>query len=166
MVEGRGKMGQQEMVGFVLIVVLVVIGMMIFLVISVRDSPEKEGSLEVENILNAVMKHTTDCAVVYEPDYDTFEDLFKSCYQGRQCSNLKVSACDYLNESLSSVLWDLMLSDAEVGAYQFDFFVSDGEGLLKISEGNCSGQFLASQRKIVSGSDSLVIRMSVCRLLS
>jgi hypothetical protein len=156
------KLGQQEMVGFVLIVVLVIVGLMVFLVISVRDSPEAEGSIEVENILNAVMKHTTECAVVYEPDYDNFEDLFKSCYQGKQCSNLGVSACDYLNESLKSVLWDLMLSEAIVEAYQFDLFVSDGDGLLRIFEGNCSGRLLGAQRSIISGSDSLVIRMEVC----
>jgi len=162
MVGGRKKIGQQEMVGFVLIVVIVMVGLMVFLVISVRDSPEKEGSLEVENILNAVMKHTTDCAVVYEPDYDTFEDLFKSCYKRKDCSNLGVSACDYLNESLSDVLGDLMLSEAAIESYQFDLSVSEGEGLLRILEGNCTGRLLAAQRKIVSGSDSLIIRMRVC----
>ena len=162
----RSKIGQQEMVGFVLIVVLVIIGLMVFLVISVRDSPDDEGSLEVENILNAVMRHTTGCAVVYEPDYDDFEDLFKSCYSGKQCGNLGVSACDYLNESLGSVLRDLMLSEASVGAYEFDFFVRDGDGLLRISEGSCDGRLLGAQRSIVSGSESLVVRMRVCGILS
>jgi len=74
------KVGQQEIVGFVLIVVLVVVGLMVFLIISLRDSPVDDDSVVVVNILDAVMKHTTECAVVYEPDYDNFEDLFKSCY--------------------------------------------------------------------------------------
>ena len=156
------KKGQQEIVGFVLIVVLVVVGLMVFLVISLRDSPVDEDSVVVSNVLDAVMKHTTDCAIVFEPDYDNFEDLFKSCYDGDRCKNLGMSACDYLNESLSDVLGDLMASDASVGAYELDFFVSEGEGLLRISEGNCSGSVSAAQRKIVSGSDSLVIRMKVC----
>ena len=160
------KLGQQEMVGLVLIVVVVIIGLMVFLVISVRDSPEDEGSLEVENILNSVMKHTTDCAVVYEPDYDDFEDLFKSCHRGRQCGNLGVLACDYLNESLSSVLSDLMLSEASVGGYEFDFFVRDGDGILRISEGRCDGRLIGAQRSIISGSESLVVRMRVCGILS
>jgi len=154
--------GQQEIVGFVLIVVLVVVGLMVFLVISLRDSSVDDDSVVVRNLLGAVMKHTTECAIIYEPDYDDFEDLFKSCYSGDDCKNLGMSACDYLNESLGDVLGDLMASDASVGFYELDFFVSEGDGLLRISEGNCSGSVSAAQRKIVSGSDSLVIRMKVC----
>ena len=53
--------GQQEIVGFVLIVVLVVVGLMVFLIISLKDSPVDDDSVVVVNILDAVMKHTTDC---------------------------------------------------------------------------------------------------------
>ena len=157
--------GQQEIVGFVLIVVLVVVGLMVFLVISLRDSPEQEKSIEVGNMLDSIMKHTTECAVVYEPDYDNFEDLFKSCHQGDQCSNLGVSACDSLNESLRAVLDAMFATEATVAAYQIDFFVKDeegGEGLLRIFEGNCTGSVSSAQRSIVSHSDSLIIRMKVC----
>jgi len=157
------KIGQQEMVGFVLIVVLVVVGLMVFLVISLRDSSElNDDSVLVGDVLDAVMRHTTGCAIVYEPDYDSFEDLFKSCYLGDRCKNLEISACDYLNESLGSVLGDLMASDTYVDSYELDFFVSEGEGLLRIFEGNCSGSVSGAQRKIISGSDSLVVRMRVC----
>ena len=147
------KKGQQEMVGFVLIVVLVVVGLMVFLVISLRNSPENEGSLEVENILDAVMKHTIDCAIIYEPDYDDFEDLFKSCHQNDTCSNLGKLACDYLNESLRDVLGSMMESEATVNYYQLDFFEKDKTpGILTFSEGDCIGSVSAAQRNIVSGS--------------
>ena len=162
--------GQQEMVGFILIVVLVMIGMMVFLVISLRDSPENKGSLEVGNILDAIMKHTTECAIVYEPDYDNFEDLFKSCHQGDGCSNLGVDACDYLNESLRAVLEGMFATESSrVTAYQLDFFVKDDngeEGLLRIFEGNCTGAVSSAQRNIVSYSDDLIIQMKVCNSFS
>jgi len=159
------KKGQQEIVGFVLIVVLVVVGLMVFLIISLRDSPEQEKSVEVGNMLDAIMKHTTECAVVYEPDYDSFEDLFKSCHQGDQCSNLGLSACDYLNESLRAVLEGMFATEATVGAYQVDFLVKDDEGeegVLRILEGNCTGSVSSAQRSVVSYSNSLIIRMKVC----
>ena len=133
----KKKFGQQEMVGFVLIVVLVIVGLMVFLVISVRDSPEDEGSLEVENILNAIMKHTTDCAVVYEPDYDDFEDLFKSCYKEDDCDNFDKSACDYLNESLQDVISSMVLSDASISGWSAEFSERDGAGILRWEEGDC-----------------------------
>lgn len=161
----KSKKGQQEIVGFVLIVVLVVVGLMVFLIISGRDSGKDVKSVEVDNMLNALMRHTTDCAIVYEPDYDDFEDLFKSCHRGKKCSNLGEDACDYLNESLLAVLDGMFATEATIEAYQLDFFVKDGEGqsgYLRILEGNCTGSVISAQRSIVSHSDSLIIRMKVC----
>jgi hypothetical protein len=164
------KRGQQEIVGFVLIVVLVIIGLMVFLIISSRSGGDDVKTVEVGNMLDALMKHTTDCAVVYEPDYDDFEDLFKSCHQGDQCSNLGMSACDYLNESLRAVLEGMFATEATIEAYQIDFSVKEEEestGLLQIVHGgNCTGSVSAAQRSVVSHSDSLVIRMKTCIDLS
>ncbi|MFH1291078.1 MAG: hypothetical protein ABIH79_00800 [archaeon] len=158
----RNLKGQQEMVGFVLIVVLVIIGLMVFLIISVRNSPEPVNSLAIENMLASIMKHTTGCAIVFEPEYDSFYESFKSCYKDDDCINLGRSACDYLNESLRDVLGDVMDSEATVGAYQLDFFVKDGESLLRIVEGNCTGSVLAAQRSMVSVSESLIVRIKTC----
>jgi len=157
------------MVGFVLIVILVVVGLMVFLIISVRNSPEQEKSVEVGNMLDSLMKHTTECAIVYEPDYDDFEDLFKSCYQGDRCSNLGMSACDYLNESLGVVLDGMFATEATISGYQIDFSVKNGEvqeGLLRIFEGNCTGAVSSAQRNIVSYSDSLIVQLKVCSSFS
>jgi len=106
--------GQQEIVGFVLIVVLVVVGLMVFLVISMRGGDDALESVKVSNILDIVMRTTSECAIVYEPDYDTFEDLFKSCYGGKICSNLGREACDYLNESLAGVVDGMMMTESGV----------------------------------------------------
>jgi hypothetical protein len=161
----RNKKGQQEMVGFILIVVLVMIGLMVFLVISVREPPRVENSLVVENLLGSVMRHTTECAIVYEPNYDDFEDLFKSCHFGDQCTNIGKSACEYLNESLRAVLGDMIASEASINSYGLGFFAKDEAGMtgfLQINEGNCSGSVKSAQRSIVSGSETLVIRAKIC----
>ena len=74
----RANRSQQEMVGFVLIVVIVIVALMVFLVISVRKPSEIKESAEVENLLDVLMDHTTECAVISEPDYDSVKDLVKS----------------------------------------------------------------------------------------
>ena len=159
------KKGQQEIVGFVLIVVLVVVGLMVFLMISLRNSPETEESVEVTNILDTLMKYTTDCAIIYEPDYDNFEDLFKSCHQGDRCSNLEEDACDYLNKSLQNVLGSMMESEATINSYNLDFYVKDkAPGLLTFTKGNCSGDISSAYRSIVSDSDSLKIEIKICKI--
>jgi hypothetical protein len=154
--------GQQEIVGFVLIVVIVMIAMMVFLIISVRDSGEEISSVGVSNMLDVLMKTTTECAVVYEPDYDDFEDLFKSCYKEDGCSNLDRPACEYLNESFMDVISSVVQSDASILGWSVDFFERDGVGILRWEEGNCTRGVSGAQRSIVSGGDSLVVRMRIC----
>jgi hypothetical protein len=162
------KKAQQEMVGFVLIVVLVVVGLMVFLVISLRSSPETQDSLEVANMLDALMKHTTRCAAVFEPQFDRLEDLFKRCYNGGRCGNLDRLACDVLNETLVGAVQALLKTEATVGAYQIDFSVKDSQGLvgiLKVFEGDCSGTKKTSgaMRTFSSGSENLIIELKLCK---
>ena len=120
--------GQQEIVGFVLIVVLVVVGLMVFLVISMRSGDDALERVKVSNILDVVMRTTTECAIVYEPDYDSFEDLFKSCYGGKICSNSGREACDYLNESLIDVISGMMMTESGVVGWGIDFVERDEDG--------------------------------------
>jgi hypothetical protein len=152
------KKGQQEIVGFVLIVVLVVVALMVFLVISVRTSGDEVEGVGVSNMLDVVMRMTTDCAVVYEPDYDDFEDLFKSCFKEDDCDNLGRSACDYLNESLGDVVSSMILSDASVDGWSVEFSERDGAGILRWGGGNCTSGVSGAQRSF----SGLVVRMRVC----
>ena len=60
-----GKRGQQEIVGFALIVVLVVVGLMIFLVYNfTRDTSVIDNDdLELEKLLSSILKYTTTCSI-------------------------------------------------------------------------------------------------------
>jgi len=163
------KKAQQEIMGFVLIVVLVVIALLVFLVISLRSSASEEKSIEVDNLLSALMKTTTECAIIFEPQYDTFEDLFKSCYKNDNCQNLdNKPACDYLQEKLNEQLEKLTKSEATINAYELDFFekTESGEEIIipKIISGNCTSQkILSAQKYLISDSNNLVVRMKVCK---
>ena len=163
----ESKKAQNEMVGFILMVVLVMIGLMIFLVISLRTSPDAADNLEVSNMLSAIMTHTTACAIPSTPYYENFEDLFKSCYENDDCAGTVGPACDYLNETLPAILEDLMASEATVDSYQLDFSVADEigvQGIIRIFEGECEGEVLGSQRKIsISRGEDLIVRLRICR---
>ncbi|MFA5061142.1 MAG: hypothetical protein WC494_02415 [Candidatus Pacearchaeota archaeon] len=157
------KKAQQEMVGFVLIVVVVVVGLMIYLVISLKSEGGERTSVQADNILDSIMKMTTECAPVFEPDYDDYEELFGSCYANEVCSNLNnKKACDYLNESLSDVLEGIIKSEAEINYYKFELFVKDGAGLLEIKQGNCTGSITGAQRQTSKNSQVITTRITIC----
>jgi len=112
------KKAQQEMVGFVLIVVIVIVAMMVLLIISLRKPTQVNENVEADNLLSALMKYTTACAINYEPDYDSVRDLIKSCQTNKKCNNLDVMACDYMNETLREVMHSVWEGESAIKAYQ------------------------------------------------
>ena len=164
------KRAQQEIVGFVLIVALVMVALMVFLVISLRTQPTERESIEVENLLNSIMKKTTGCAISFEPQYDDFEDLFKSCYNEDTCNNIQENgmnlfSCEYLQESLNETIRELLTTEATTNSFQLDFLNREDEEeerIFRISEGNCTGQVSSAQKTLLSDSDKLIIRMRIC----
>ena len=162
----KNKIGQSEMVGFVLIVVVVVVAAMIFLVISLRkDSVEILESVSVENLISAVMEYTTGCAIVYEPNYESVEDLIVSCADNEICSNLNKPACDYLNETLDNLMRGLVLTESQISAYQADIFEKDEETKLipMISSGNCAVGVSKAQISIPRAGSDIVFRIILCK---
>ena len=163
----RSKRAQQEMVGFVLIVVLVMIALMVFLVISVTSEPETStNNKEADNLLSAVLSHTTECAIVFEPDYDDFEDLIKSCYASKTCSNLGKPACEYLKTSLTVVMSDSMATLSDINYYKLSVLEEDlegTEGLLLLEEGNCTGSSTFGASKLLAySSGKLYVTLELC----
>jgi len=160
------KGGQQEIVGFVLIVVLVMVGLMVFLIISIQRPTVEKNSVAVENLLNSVMMQTSECAPSFVPNYDDYEKLFSSCYRGKVCPNLDEPSCDYLERKLIDLLETLVKTEATVSAYQLDFVKKDDEGevgIMQILKGECTGVITSAQKTLISNSDNLVIRLSLCK---
>lgn len=162
----RNKKTQQEMIGFILIVVLVVIGLMVFIVISLKNQEEPNDSLQIKNLLSSILKYTTTCAIVYEPDYDNVRALIKSCYSGDRCKNLDKDACDYLNSTMNSILGDLMKTEAGFNAYKLEVF-EEKEGvetdrMISVIDGKCNGTIDGAFESIKVDARKVRIGLEVC----
>ena len=158
--------GQQEMVGFVLIVVLVVVGLMVFLTISLKSGPKNEADVEAENMLAAVVGATSDCVFSLKPE--DYGDVFKACKDGRSCKTPSKPACKYLNESLPKVFDSLVETDAKISGYVFDAAVErpssrQSLGISKIEKGKCFGKSRSAVNVIITGSDKIILRLKLCR---
>ena len=165
---GVKKKGQQEMVGFVLIVVVIVIALMIFLVISMRKPVQTVESSQLENMLSSMMAYTTECAINSEPDYDNLGDLIKSCYEDQKCANTGQMACASMKNNLDSSLEDIMKSEAIYSSYEFNVTVVDkvaggGASLYSKHEGNCTGSSQGgSSRLSIDSQTSIGIQLKLC----
>jgi len=136
----RNNRSQEEIVGFVLIVVLVTIIALVFLAINIRKAPEKLASSEVEGFIQSAMKYSTDCFSSAERRYN-LKDLIKACYNSEKCLDGR-ECCRVLNETLSSMLRESWKpgADRPVKAYTINIYESKlNRTIIKLEEGIYSG---------------------------
>ena len=180
----KSKHAQQEIIGFVLIIVIVSIIGIIFLGLSIgRGESSKQTSIEISNLLEASMYYTTDCAISFRPQYKDGQDLVKACWNTNKCldenDEATIDACEVLNETLKTIIGDgLMVCDDENicvnNAYNLDIYYSPldlelpNEEILSFQEGvfeNCKSEFGGSHAiqltSITAG--TLNLELEVCR---
>jgi len=141
------KKGQEEMVGFVMIVIIVAVVFLILLGIFLRQEPSasEADSVEVTQFLESIMGYTSSCAVSYEPAYSSVGELIEECYRGKKCVGGEDS-CEVLEQTVR----DILGSGWEIGeefyykGYEFKIVGSE-ETILEISNGNCENEFIGSE---------------------
>lgn len=164
------KKGQEEAVGFVVVVVLVAVVFVIFLGFSSHDTSNinPKTSQDLRHFLESVRVYTTDCELT-EHTPIAFKDLINACYAGKTCTSGK-KACDTLNTTATTILTAAFPvgKDTPTKGYRFNIVYSESpenkESLLNsISLGNCSS---LSQRSADDffplGAGQITLRMSLC----
>ena len=147
MIRGNKK-GQQEIAGFVLIVVIVVIAMMVFLVISLKKPSLEIKDRKADNLLTSLMTQTTECIVSRER-YETVRDLVKDSYENEKCDNLDMMASEYLNESLVSIMGQVMRLEPTISAYEI-------KGVWASDDDSASSQLFGLIRGVCNQSESRI----------
>jgi hypothetical protein len=168
------KNGQQEIAGFVIIVVLVIIALMVFVVISLRQAPKVSLSATAENALSSVLGYTTTC-VVSQPYVASVRDLVRACFENRKCGNSNEMVCDYLNETLDEILPTILLNpqvSGTISAYEFRLDWDSGDEMepvqnrIKLTRGLCnqSSSIVTAAEDMVSLGDSgtMDINLKIC----
>jgi hypothetical protein len=162
-----GKKGQEEMMGFALIVVVVTIMILIFLGLFLRQSTSDNlESVEVKQFLESIMEYTSECVISYKPDYSSLGDLIDDCDQGKICLSGD-SSCKVLNNTLDSLLnssWPLGENSRYKGYRLNILFEIDeiGREIISIEEGQCSGRIRGAENVRASYPGNIVTTLNVC----
>ena len=174
------KKGQHEIVGFILIVVIVVVIGLFLLVFYLRQKPVETQSSDIQNFLQSSMRHTTDCALNYVPEYENIQDMIKSCYEykNQECLDGR-NVCDVLNETLFELVPKSLQIDREgkyntysMFIYNEDISKSDEENvdkeeiknqeILRLSQGNCTGSKTGAEHPIPYYPGNIIVDIEVC----
>jgi len=174
----KSKHSQQEIIGFVLIIVIVSIIGVIFLSISLRRAePSEQTSIKISNLLEASMYYTTDCAIGFVPQYKDGQNLIKACWNDDRCLDGR-TACEVLNETLKNIIQQGLEvcgdeNKCKNKAYKVKIYYSpldlelQNEEILKFQEGifeKCKSSFGGSHFIPLSSLDAgtIHIELEVC----
>ena len=152
------KKGQEEMVGFVLIIVLVTVIVLVFLGISLRKTGETRQNKDIENFLYSSLLYTTSCYKSPEIVYNV-KDLIESCNDNERCMDGKDS-CDVLEEAFKELIeksWSIGDASLEK-AYVVNIYGRENN-ILNLSEGKATSSVKGAD-VLISGED-VHIKMSI-----
>jgi hypothetical protein len=164
------KKGQEEIVGFVLIVVLVAIVGVILLGIALRRPPSEvqQESRDIYRFLESMMDYTSECSVSYEPDYAKVRELLVECYSNptSSCTSGE-KACESLEITIKGILdvsWQTG-PDRPIKGYMFNSsYTSDikEENVISVSAGECALTFSGSEYISPAFPGTIVSSLRLC----
>ncbi|MEK6760570.1 MAG: hypothetical protein AABX93_01455 [Nanoarchaeota archaeon] len=131
----RNKLGQEEMIGFAMIIIIVAVVVLVFIGFSIRNQQtENVESYEVESFLQSALQYTTDC----ENNLERFsvQKLIFACYSKEQCLDGRKS-CDALKDEMTKMLnesWRIG-EERPVKGYDLIIRTDKNESILGLSQG-------------------------------
>ena len=152
----NNKKGQEEIVGFAIIIVIVAVLILVFLSFSLRNnSRESVESFEVESYLQSVLQYTTECEDNLR--HLTVQRLISTCENGASCESGE-DPCDILNETLrgiSNEAWQVG-EDRPVKGYSLNVSVN-GEDFVYLEEGNSTNNARSSKQDFPNAGNQIEI---------
>ncbi|MCL6500471.1 MAG: hypothetical protein K6T16_00345 [Candidatus Pacearchaeota archaeon] len=145
----KNKKAQEEVFGFVIIVLIVMIIGLVFFAFSLRKAEIIEPKqYELDDLLQAMLSYTTDCAI--GGSEKSIRELARECHNSptRKCDN-NLIACDVLNEELDSMLEKFLEQNiARAYVHGYELNISNSRQVSYITGGELTGNYIGSSRPI------------------
>jgi Tfp pilus assembly protein PilX len=165
------KKAQEEIVGFVLIMVLVVVVLLVFLGISLRNPSESErDSKNIYQLLESSMEQTTNCSIFGRQELLDLGELLSECFStNSECSNGE-KTCKVLNGTVENLLEGSINygNDNLVKGYSFEsIYSSDSsnsnqEVILELRKGVCGGSLSGNSYWAPEFPGSITTTLKLC----
>jgi len=152
----KTKRGQEEMVGFVLIIIIVAVILLIFLSISLKSPNKGQDSYKANSFVQAYQQYTTTCSI-RETEYLSVQDLVSECIKKETCLN-EEKACDILEETSKEILeksW-IVENESLIQGYSLRI-ISNEEEILFIEKGNSTNNYQGGSQEYIKGGKNIGI---------
>ncbi len=166
------KKGQEEIVGFVIIILLVSVVALVFFGISLRKTAPVESSVKIENFLHAAMGVTTDCSLKRIPQYLDLGELIKECHKDSKCFDGR-KACEALDNLVKGIMDSSfpISSESPTAYYRFNAYyienITENEAgaekdIYMLERGNCTGTQSGNTQSISALPGIIRVEAGIC----
>ena len=154
------KKGQEEIVGFALIIIIATVMILFLLSFSLRSNKkENVESPELTSFVQASLQYTTTCEV--NSNNLSVQNLVFECIDNGLCSDNRDS-CAVLNSTLAGIVgegWKVGL-DRPVKGYEL-LVRGNNNSIVAISEGNVTANYKGALQDLARGSSSIEITLKI-----
>ncbi|HLC77546.1 MAG TPA: hypothetical protein VJH92_00285 [Candidatus Nanoarchaeia archaeon] len=157
----RNRLGQEEIIGFALIVGIVFIILLVFLAVYLRKPYERSlENYQVQSFIDSVLEYTSECQG-FVKSYLSVEDLIFECYDKEQCLNGKDS-CEVLGTTIDGILKEswLISEDSQYNGYAFNI-TSNGREVASSVKGNKTDSYLGDVDSFTRKGEDIEISLIV-----
>lgn len=151
----KTRRAQEEIVGFAVIILLVIVIGVVLFVISFNKSSSGKTSLEVSDFLYSSFLYSVDC----QQQIENINDLILACYKNEQCDN--ESSCQLLEDTYKKMLESFRAGeDSKYKAYFFK--INGGEqSLVYLEKGNSTRNSLGSSVKVITSEEAINVSLKL-----
>lgn len=158
----KSNRGQEEMVGFALIVVIFAVIFIVILGVLIRTpaTPEITGSRDLHYFVESMLYTTSSCSLTSAPDYASVAELAVACAANphQTCDVSEQKVCLALNQTVREILDRSWYANPEHPATGYNLTMSFSpparkipEVLMTTSVGTCSGDYRADSYLLREG---------------
>ncbi|MEX0920163.1 MAG: hypothetical protein WDZ69_01105 [Candidatus Pacearchaeota archaeon] len=157
----KNKRGQEEIVGFAVIIIIVAIILLFLLSFYIRGgNDEGVESFEANSFLQSSLHVTTECSGPGGRYHDV-QDLIFECSNRQTCVDGDFS-CDVLEDTLTNIVgrgWPFE-GNRPVRGYELNITSDGGSDILSLSEGNRTSNYREASQDFVRGRERIKIRIN------
>ncbi|MGB9708036.1 MAG: hypothetical protein ACPLXC_01780 [Candidatus Pacearchaeota archaeon] len=153
-IKNTNKKAQEEVMGFVIIILLVIIIGLVFFAFSLRQGtvvePEKA---ELDDFINSMLVYTSNCEI--SAKNQTIRELARQCNNNpnKKCGNNQ-EVCDLLNNTLKDMFEKLQGAGTQIAnsyIHGYEFNITGSHQITYIAEGTQEGDYFTSTTFIPTG---------------
>lgn len=151
----KSKSGQEEMLGFALIMIVVAVALLVFLSFSIgKAKKENVENYEVESFIQAFLQYTTSCAQTYEPNYLSIQKLIIECSNHGTCLDGQDS-CEVLEAELKEIVekgWEAK----PIQGYELGIWAAEKE-IMFLEQGNKTRDYKGAMQEFSKAGEPINI---------